>query len=107
MSTPAISCVIRKYKAIGGIILSASHHPGGPEGAFGIKFNTANGGTVTGEEEAEGARAQRENSVEERADRNPTRLFFQWKDEIRKDPWNTRNTMKRSCLLGCRCSIQS
>ncbi|CAF97598.1 unnamed protein product, partial [Tetraodon nigroviridis] len=44
MSTPAISCVIRKYKAIGGIILTASHNPGGPEGDFGIKFNTANGG---------------------------------------------------------------
>ncbi|TMS09373.1 Phosphoglucomutase-1 [Larimichthys crocea] len=44
MSTPAISCVIRKYKAIGGIILTASHNPGGPDGDFGIKFNTANGG---------------------------------------------------------------
>lgn len=52
MSTPAISCVIRKYKAIGGIILTASHNPGGPDGDFGIKFNTANGGMVTGEEEA-------------------------------------------------------
>lgn len=47
MSTPAISCVIRKYKAIGGIILTASHNPGGPDGDFGIKFNTANGGMVT------------------------------------------------------------
>ncbi|XP_060900233.1 phosphoglucomutase-1-like [Labrus mixtus] len=44
MSTPAISCVIRKYKAIGGIVLTASHNPGGPDGDFGIKFNTANGG---------------------------------------------------------------
>nr|XP_040027040.1 phosphoglucomutase-1-like [Gasterosteus aculeatus aculeatus] len=44
MSTPAISCVIRKYKAIGGIILTASHNRGGPDGDFGIKFNTANGG---------------------------------------------------------------
>ncbi|XP_013880544.1 phosphoglucomutase-1 isoform X2 [Austrofundulus limnaeus] len=44
MSTPAISCVIRKYKAIGGIILTASHNPGGPDGDFGIRFNTANGG---------------------------------------------------------------
>ncbi|XP_056149238.1 phosphoglucomutase-1-like [Lampris incognitus] len=44
MSTPAISCVIRKYKAIGGIILTASHNCGGPDGDFGIKFNTANGG---------------------------------------------------------------
>lgn len=52
MSTPAISCVIRKYKAIGGIILTASHNPGGPDGDFGIKFNTGNGGMVTGEEKA-------------------------------------------------------
>ncbi|KAM9719105.1 phosphoglucomutase-1-like isoform 1-T1 [Menidia menidia] len=44
LSTPAVSCVIRKYKAIGGFILTASHNPGGPEGDFGIKFNTANGG---------------------------------------------------------------
>ncbi|MBK1646233.1 alpha-D-glucose phosphate-specific phosphoglucomutase [Thiocapsa imhoffii] len=44
LSTPAASCVIRKYRAQGGIILSASHNPGGPDGDFGIKFNTANGG---------------------------------------------------------------
>jgi phosphoglucomutase len=44
LSTPAISVVIRKYETIGGIILSASHNPGGPEGDFGIKFNTSNGG---------------------------------------------------------------
>ncbi len=43
-STPAVSCVIRKYRAQGGIVLSASHNPGGPEGDFGIKFNVANGG---------------------------------------------------------------
>ncbi len=44
LSTPAASCVIRKYQAYGGIILSASHNPGGPDGDFGIKYNTANGG---------------------------------------------------------------
>src|SRR5512135_3048169 len=44
LSTPAASCVIRKYRTHGGIILSASHNPGGPDGDFGIKYNTANGG---------------------------------------------------------------
>ncbi|MDP1898497.1 MAG: alpha-D-glucose phosphate-specific phosphoglucomutase [Sulfurimicrobium sp.] len=44
LSTPAASCVIRKYQTYGGIILSASHNPGGPDGDFGIKYNTANGG---------------------------------------------------------------
>ncbi|MDY6784326.1 MAG: alpha-D-glucose phosphate-specific phosphoglucomutase [Cyanobacteriota bacterium] len=44
LSTPAASCVIRENQAIGGIILSASHNPGGPEGDFGVKFNTSNGG---------------------------------------------------------------
>ena len=41
--TPAASCVIRKHSAFGGIILSASHNPGGPDGDFGIKYNTTNG----------------------------------------------------------------
>lgn len=44
LSTPVASCLIRKYQAIGGIILSASHNPGGPEADFGVKFNTSNGG---------------------------------------------------------------
>jgi len=44
LSTPAASHLIRKHKALGGIILSASHNPGGPDGDFGIKFNSANGG---------------------------------------------------------------
>lgn len=44
MSTPAVSLFIRKYGLEGGIILSASHNPGGPDGDFGIKFNASNGG---------------------------------------------------------------
>jgi phosphoglucomutase len=44
LSTPAASCVIRGRRAYGGIILSASHNPGGPEGDFGIKYNIGNGG---------------------------------------------------------------
>jgi phosphoglucomutase len=44
LSTPAASCVIRERSAEGGIILSASHNPGGPEGDFGVKYNLANGG---------------------------------------------------------------
>ncbi len=43
LSTPAASCVIRKYKADGGIILSASHNPGGPDQDFGVKYNTGSG----------------------------------------------------------------
>lgn len=44
LSTPAVSCLIRKYRAAGGIVLSASHNPGGPRGDFGVKFNVGNGG---------------------------------------------------------------
>lgn len=44
LSTPAASCVIRENKAFGGIILSASHNPGGPQADFGIKYNVTNGG---------------------------------------------------------------
>ena len=44
LSTPAASCVIRKHGALGGIVLSASHNPGGPDGDFGIKYNMENGG---------------------------------------------------------------
>lgn len=44
LSTPAASVIIRKHQAMGGIILSASHNPGGPHGDFGIKYNVANGG---------------------------------------------------------------
>lgn len=44
LSTPAASHLIRKYKAYGGLVLSASHNPGGPEEDFGIKYNVGNGG---------------------------------------------------------------
>ncbi len=44
LSTPAASHVIRKYGASGGLILSASHNPAGPDEDFGIKYNIANGG---------------------------------------------------------------
>lgn len=44
LSTPAASNVIRKRKAFGGFVLSASHNPGGPDGDFGVKFNVSNGG---------------------------------------------------------------
>ncbi|MDD4964620.1 MAG: alpha-D-glucose phosphate-specific phosphoglucomutase [Gallionella sp.] len=47
LSTPAASCVIRKYQTYGGIILSASHNPGGVDGDFGIKYNGSNGGPAT------------------------------------------------------------
>ncbi len=43
-STPAASNIIRKYQAFGGIVLSASHNPGGPDEDFGIKYNVSNGG---------------------------------------------------------------
>ncbi len=48
LSTPAASCIIRKYQAFGGIILSASHNPGGPDHDFGIKYNIGNGGPRSG-----------------------------------------------------------
>lgn len=44
LSTPALSHLIRKRKALGGIILTASHNPGGPEHDFGVKYNISNGG---------------------------------------------------------------
>ena len=44
LSTPAVSAVIRRHQAFGGIVLSASHNPGGPDGDFGIKYNASNGG---------------------------------------------------------------
>ncbi len=46
LSTPAVSHLINKYQAFGGLVLSASHNPGGPDGDFGIKFNNAAGGSA-------------------------------------------------------------
>ena len=47
LSTPAASCLIRRLGTDGGILLSASHNPGGPDADFGIKFNGANGGPAS------------------------------------------------------------
>ncbi len=47
LSTPAASHVIRHHKAFGGLVLSASHNPGGPDGDFGIKYNVGNGGPAS------------------------------------------------------------
>ena len=47
LSTPAASNLIRKRKADGGLILSASHNPGGPDEDFGLKYNGPNGGPAT------------------------------------------------------------
>jgi phosphoglucomutase len=47
LSTPAASNIIRKYNAFGGLVLSASHNPGGPDEDFGIKYNTENGGPAS------------------------------------------------------------
>ncbi len=47
LSTPAASHIIRKYAAFGGLILSASHNPGGADEDFGIKYNVSNGGPAT------------------------------------------------------------
>lgn len=44
LSTPAVSAVIRKQQALGGLVLSASHNPGGRDADFGIKYNVRNGG---------------------------------------------------------------
>ena len=63
LSTPAASCIIRKHQAFGGIILSASHNPGGPDADFGIKFNAANGGPAS--EELTGAIFRRSLAIEQ------------------------------------------
>jgi len=62
LSTPAASCVIRGRGAAGGFILSASHNPGGPDGDFGLKFNTKAGGPAP--ERVTGAIYERTRSIE-------------------------------------------
>jgi len=47
LSTPAVSHLIRLRGADGGLILSASHNPGGPDADFGLKYNGPNGGPAT------------------------------------------------------------
>jgi len=47
LSTPGSSLIIRKNKALGGIILTASHNPGGPDGDFGLKYDASNGGLAS------------------------------------------------------------
>ncbi len=63
LSTPAASHLIRKNQAFGGIVLSASHNPGGPDGDFGIKFNGSNGGPAA--EKITDAIFARSKSIEE------------------------------------------
>jgi phosphoglucomutase len=47
LSTPAASHLIRMHNADGGLILSASHNPGGPDADFGLKYNGLNGGPAS------------------------------------------------------------
>jgi phosphoglucomutase len=63
LSTPAASCVIRERKADGGIILSASHNPGGSNGDFGVKYNLSNGGPAP--EQVTSAIAKRTREISE------------------------------------------
>ena len=63
LSTPAASCVIRERNADGGIILSASHNPGGPNGDFGVKYNLSNGGPAP--EQVTSAIAKRTREISE------------------------------------------
>jgi phosphoglucomutase len=77
LSTPAASHLIRKLGAAGGIVLSASHNPGGPDGDFGIKFNAANGAPAPAgltERIAERARTLERIRIAELADLDLTRL---------------------------------
>jgi len=77
LSTPAASCLIRKYQTLGGIILSASHNPGGPQGDFGVKYNVSNGGPAPEKVTSaifERSKAIREYRILEAADVNLDRI---------------------------------
>ena len=94
LSTPAASNVIRKYKAFGGIILSASHNPGGPNEDFGIKYNIGNGGPAPEKiTDAIFARTQ----DDRRATRSPTR----------PTSISTRSAARRSATWRSRSSTRS
>ena len=71
LSTPAASNIIRQRKAIGGLVLSASHNPGGPDGDFGVKFNISNGGPAP--ESFTEAAFERSRSIEVLQDRRRSR----------------------------------
>ncbi|MDD2924687.1 alpha-D-glucose phosphate-specific phosphoglucomutase [Rhodoferax sp.] len=85
LSTPAASAVIRRRQALGGIILSASHNPGGPDGDFGIKYNASNGGPANEAlTEAVYARSQnlREIRCSDASDIDIDTLGVRWLDQM-------------------------
>jgi phosphoglucomutase len=91
LSTPAASNMIRKYRASGGLILSASHNPGGPDEDFGIKYNVANGGPAPeGVTDAIYAR---------------TRVIDQWRVVETSDPDIDLDTLGTSHVEGCAVEV--
>jgi len=104
LSTPALSAVIRKHRAHGGIVLSASHNPGGPDGDFGIKYNAGNGGPAS-EAVTEGIYARTQTLLQYRIsdagpvdiDRIGTRELEQMKVEV-IDPVADYAELMRQCF---------